>query len=47
VTDASAWQGQLYRNALPEGTPAAWTAIPYFLWANRDAGAMRVWVPED
>jgi DUF1680 family protein len=47
VTDVSAWQGQLYRNAPPEGKPAAWTAIPYFLWANRDAGAMRVWVAED
>jgi hypothetical protein len=21
------------------------TAIPYYAWANRDIGAMRVWVP--
>jgi DUF1680 family protein len=47
VTDAAAWEGQLYRTELPEGTPASWTAIPYFLWANRDPGAMRVWAPED
>ncbi|MFE1883267.1 hypothetical protein [Streptomyces diastatochromogenes] len=21
------------------------TAVPYFVWANREAGAMRVWLP--
>ncbi|MFG1924173.1 glycoside hydrolase family 127 protein [Cryptosporangium sp. NPDC048952] len=27
------------------GAPVVLTAVPYFLWANRAAGAMRVWVP--
>jgi hypothetical protein len=25
--------------------PVELTAIPYYAWANRGAGAMRVWVP--
>ena len=25
--------------------PVRLTAIPYYAWANRDAGAMRVWIP--
>jgi uncharacterized protein len=29
----------------PATSPAAVPAIPYFLWANRSAGAMRVWIP--
>ena len=28
------------------GTPITLTAIPYFLWANRTPGAMRVWIPQ-
>ncbi|PYM13600.1 MAG: glycosyl hydrolase [Candidatus Rokuibacteriota bacterium] len=47
--DASAWRHRLYR---PRGTapraarrPVALTAIPYCTWANREAGAMRVWIP--
>ncbi|GAA4566773.1 glycoside hydrolase family 127 protein [Planotetraspora kaengkrachanensis] len=32
--------------ATPAATPpAGMPAIPYFLWANRAAGAMRVWIP--
>ena len=27
--------------------PVTWTAIPYFLWANREPGWMRVWLPLD
>lgn len=27
------------------GPSAVVTAIPYFLWANRAAGPMRVWIP--
>src|SRR5262249_52985536 len=45
----SAWRHRLYR---PRGTapratrrPVTVTAIPYYTWANRDAGAMRVWIP--
>ncbi|MEU1791589.1 hypothetical protein ABZ553_38080 [Streptomyces sparsogenes] len=25
--------------------PVRVTAIPYYAWANREAGAMRVWLP--
>ncbi|TQS40263.1 glycoside hydrolase family 127 protein [Cryptosporangium phraense] len=28
-----------------ERAPVTLTAIPYFLWANREPGAMRVWIP--
>ena len=28
-----------------EGRPVELTAVPYHLWANRGAGAMRVWLP--
>jgi hypothetical protein len=27
------------------GQPVTLTAVPYFTWANRGAGAMRVWIP--
>ncbi|MEW9531780.1 glycoside hydrolase family 127 protein [Microbispora sp. NPDC049125] len=43
---------ELYRPLAPDAlapppttSPAAVPAIPYFLWANRSAGAMRVWIP--
>lgn len=26
-------------------TPAPLTAVPYYAWANREDGAMRVWIP--
>lgn len=32
--------------AIGPNAEAALTAIPYFLWANRDPGPMRVWLPE-
>jgi uncharacterized protein len=40
--------GPLYRPLAGEpdaGTPLELTAVPYFLWGNRDPGAMRVWIP--
>jgi DUF1680 family protein len=43
------WPGGLYQ---PRGVadlqrePFAFRAIPYFLWANRDPGEMRVWIRE-
>jgi hypothetical protein len=47
--DTAAWRGRLYR---PVGSlsptarqPVELTAIPYYAWANRAQGAMRVWVP--
>ena len=40
------WDGQLYRPDPPLDEPAKWTAIPYFLWNNREPGSMVVWIPE-
>jgi DUF1680 family protein len=41
------WQGKLYRPATgTSGESVRLTAIPYFAWANREAGAMRVWIPQ-
>ncbi|HEX6349881.1 MAG TPA: beta-L-arabinofuranosidase domain-containing protein [Candidatus Dormibacteraeota bacterium] len=46
-----AWDGRLYREAgsgvEAGGEPLELTAIPYFAWANRDAGRMQVWLRED
>ena len=44
------WQDRLYRTACPRtgglrGTdPTRITAVPYYAWANREAGAMQVWL---
>jgi len=45
-----AWNDRLYRTApeQPEARraePAELTAVPYYAWANRKPGAMRVWLP--
>lgn len=41
-------EGALYREASDEPTPrlapVTLTAVPYFAWANRDAGPMQVWI---
>jgi DUF1680 family protein len=29
----------------PDPEPVSLEAVPYFLWGNRDPGAMRVWLP--
>lgn len=46
--DPDSWGADLYRpldeHVLPT-QPMELTAVPYQLWANRDAGAMRVWIP--
>jgi DUF1680 family protein len=43
------WTDRLYRpyDAGGEGPrrPVELTAIPYYAWANREPGAMRVWIP--
>ncbi len=44
---ADDWDGHLYRPAPPLDDPAKWTAIPYFLWNNREPGSMAVWIPEE
>ncbi len=42
------WEGQLYRpfdTASAATTRVPLTAIPYYAWANREAGPMQVWLP--
>jgi DUF1680 family protein len=46
----SEWGGKLYRTARKPGTlleKKEITAIPYYAWANRSPGPMRVWVRKD
>jgi DUF1680 family protein len=47
--DTASWRGRLYRPVGSGSAPARQgvelTAIPYYAWANREQGAMRVWVP--
>ena len=48
VADMAAWGDDLYRpasDASPAYHPATLTAVPYYAWANRGPGAMRVWIP--
>lgn len=40
------WGEGLYRAAPPAFEPARFRAIPYHLWANREAGTMAVWIHE-
>ncbi|MCD6287216.1 MAG: glycoside hydrolase family 127 protein [Anaerolineae bacterium] len=53
VAEQGEWEGVLYLPAgVPAGTPAqttrpvTLTAVPYYAWANRGPGAMRVWIPK-
>ncbi len=49
LMDTASWGDSLYRpanHAEASHRPVQLTAIPYHLWANRDAGAMRVWLPK-
>ena len=47
--EGSNWSGGLYdmENAGRRPEPIQVTAIPYYAWANRGAGAMRVWMPAE
>jgi DUF1680 family protein len=50
VGELDGWRGTGYRDvhtlpAAPAAAPARLTAVPYFTWANRVAGGMRVWIP--
>ena len=38
--------GALYSTAPPISRDATLTAVPYFLWANREPGSMQVWIAE-
>lgn len=44
--DDTGWDGTLYRPAPPELVPTRMIAVPYYLWNNRTAGSMTVWLPE-
>ncbi len=49
-SESSTAEAALYRPytaAKPTYTPTSLTAIPYYAWANREAGAMQVWLPID
>jgi hypothetical protein len=52
VQDLDGWQKLEYRDtrglrtAGPPPTAARLLAVPYFAWANRGTGAMRVWIPD-
>lgn len=41
------WGPDLYRTTPPAPADTTLTAIPYYLWANREAGPMQVWIRED
>ncbi|WP_151734827.1 glycoside hydrolase family 127 protein [Paenibacillus tengchongensis] len=45
-TDPHSWEGGLYSRKKPQAQPVKITAIPYYLWGNRGAGEMAVWVKE-
>jgi DUF1680 family protein len=49
AVDVAPWQDRLYRPAHgqdgPSRQPVRLTAVPYYAWANRGPGAMRVWIP--
>ena len=49
VRDLTAWDGNLYRPAVRSRRTYArecrLVGIPYYLWANREPGAMRIWTP--
>lgn len=40
------WGPALYRSKPPKITQGKLTAVPYYLWANRQKGPMTVWIPE-
>lgn len=45
-TSDADWDGQLYRREQPKTQATRLNAIPYHLWANRQAGGMLVWLRE-
>jgi DUF1680 family protein len=51
ATDVSDWSSTTFRRfGSGAGAPRASisvTAIPYYAWANRTPGAMRVWIPTE
>ena len=48
VEDTSSWETTLYRKSSsvrPQYQDLELAAIPYYAWANRGPGTMRVWIP--
>jgi DUF1680 family protein len=49
VRDVDGWRQTEYRDIRelpsPATSPTSLLAVPYFAWANRDQGGMRVWIP--
>jgi DUF1680 family protein len=45
--DTSSWGNLLYRIEPPETYPTTLKAIPYYLWCNRGASTMRIWIHEE
>lgn len=46
TTSSDDWGLDLYRTVPPAPSATTLTAIPYYLWANREPGAMQVWLRE-
>ena len=47
LRESEAWEGPLYAAcAAPETHPVRLRFIPYYAWANRGVGEMRVWIRE-
>ena len=44
--DDGDWGDTLYRTEQPAERPATLTALPYYLWNNRQKGSMMVWLVE-
>ena len=47
AASAADWKDALYRSESPTEDGAIWTAVPYYLWNNREPGTMLVWIPEN
>ena len=48
LADVSKWRDQLYRPVAAKSLPqreVPLKAVPYYAWANRGPGTMRVWIP--
>ncbi len=46
VADAAGWDATLYRNSPPVELGSPLTAVPYYIWCNRGANPMQLWLRE-
>ena len=44
--DRTVWGDALYRQTAPTEVPSTLLAVPYYIWCNRGANAMQVWLRE-